>query len=130
MKRGLQIFLAVFSLAPLYFGITGILFGAAGLMPADDVTPEIDSQFRYLSGFYLGFTAIIWWFIPNIDRHIWLFRFVTLAIFLGGLARLYSYLTVGAPAPEMMAGIGIEMALPLVIIWQTALARKTARSGV
>jgi len=29
-----------------------------------------------------------------------------------------------------MAGIGIEMALPLVIIWQTALARKTARSGV
>lgn len=130
MKRGLQIFLAVFSLAPLYFGITGILFGAAGLMPAGDVTPDIDSQFRYLSGLYLGFTAIIWWFIPNIDRHVWLFRYVTLAIFLGGLARLYSYLTVGAPAPEMMAGIGIEMALPLVIIWQTALARKTARCGV
>jgi hypothetical protein len=129
MKRGLQIFLAVFSLAPLYFGITGVFFGAAGLMPPGDVTPEIDSQFRYLSGLYIGFAALIWWFIPNIDRHVWLFRLVTLAIFLGGLARLYSYLNVGAPAPEMVAGIGIELALPLIMIWQTAVARKTARQG-
>jgi len=127
MKRGLQIFLAVFSLAPLYFGITGVLFGAAGLMPLESVTPGIDSQFRYLSGLYIGFAALIWWFIPNIDRHVWLFRLVTLAIFLGGLSRLLSYLTVGAPAPEMMVGIGIEMALPLIIIWQTAVARKAAR---
>lgn len=129
MKRGLQIFLAVFSLAPLYFGITGVLFGAAGLMPAEAVTPGLDSQFRYLSGLYIGFAAIIWWFIPNIDRHVWLFRLVTLAIFLGGLARLYSYLSVGAPAPEMVAGIGIELALPLIMIWQTAVVRKTARQG-
>lgn len=124
MKRGLQIFLAIFSLAPLYFGVTGVLFGAAGHMPAEAVTPDLDSQFRYLSGLYIGFTALIWWFIPNIDRHVWLFRLLTLAIFLGGLARLFSYLTVGAPAPELVAGIGIEIALPLIIIWQTAVARK------
>lgn len=130
MKRGLQIFLAIFSLAPLYFGITGVLSGAAGLMPAEAVTPGIDSQFRYLSGLYIGFAALIWWFIPNIDRHVWLFRLLTLAVFLGGLARLYSFLTVGAPAPEMVAGIGIELALPLIIIWQAVVVRKAAQTGV
>jgi Domain of unknown function (DUF4345) len=129
MKRGLQIFLAIFSLAPLYFGVTGVLFGAAGHMPVEAVTPDLDSQFRYLSGMYIGFTALIWWFIPNIDRHVWLFRLLTLAIFLGGLSRLLSFLTVGAPAPEMVAGIGIEIALPLIVIWQTAVARKASMGG-
>jgi len=129
MKRGLQIFLAIFSLAPLYFGVTGVLSGAAGHMPVEAVTPDLDSQFRYLSGMYIGFTALIWWFIPNIDRHVWLFRLLTLAIFLGGLSRLLSFLTVGAPAPEMVAGIGIEIALPLIVIWQTAVARKASMGG-
>ena len=127
MKRGLQIFLAIFSLAPLYFGVTGVLFGAAGLMPAEAVTPGMDSQFRYLSGLYIGFAALIWWAIPNIDRLVWPFRLMTLAVFLGGLSRLYSYVSVGAPAPEMVAGIGLELALPLIIIWQTAVARKATR---
>ena len=129
MKRGLQIFLAVFSLAPLYFGITGVLFGAAGLMPPESVTPGIDSQFRYLSGLYIGFAALIWWTIPNIDRLVWPFRLMTLAVFLGGLSRLYSYVSVGAPAPEMVAGIGLELALPLIIIWQTAVVRKATREN-
>ncbi|WP_394693657.1 DUF4345 domain-containing protein [Hyphobacterium sp.] len=129
MKRGLQIFLAVFSLAPLYFGVTGVLFGAAGHMSAEAVTPDLDSQFRYLSGLYIGFAALIWWFIPNVDRHVWLFRLMTLAVFLGGLSRLYSYLTVGAPGPELVAGIAIEIALPLIIIWQTAVARKARQNN-
>lgn len=129
MKRGLQIFLAVFSLAPLYFGVTGVLFGAAAHMPAEAVTPDLDSQFRYLSGLYIGFAALIWWFIPNVDRHVWLFRLMTLAVFLGGLSRLYSYLTVGAPGPELVAGIAIEIALPLIIIWQTAVARKARQNN-
>jgi apolipoprotein N-acyltransferase len=128
MKRALQIFLAVFSLAPLYFGVTGVLSGASGMMPIEAVTPDIDSQFRYLSGLYIGFTLIIWWFIPNIDRNVWLFRLMVLAIFLGGAARLFSYISVGAPAPEMIVGIGIELSLPLIIIWQTAVVRKAASS--
>jgi Domain of unknown function (DUF4345) len=128
MKRALQIFLAVFSLAPLYFGVSGVMAGAGGLMPPEAVTADLDSQFRYLSGLYIGFTLLIWWFIANIDRHAWLFRLMVLAILMGGLARLYSYLSVGAPAPEMIAGIGIELALPLIIIWQTTVVRKAAAS--
>ncbi|GJL97295.1 MAG: hypothetical protein DHS20C06_11120 [Hyphobacterium sp.] len=126
MKRALQIFLAVFSLAPLYFGVIGVMSGAGGMMSPAAVTPDLDSQFRYLSGLYIGFTLIIWWFIPNIDRHVWLFRLMVLAIFLGGAARLFSFISVGAPAPEMIVGIGIELSLPLIIIWQTTVARQAA----
>ena len=65
MKRGLQILLGVLSLIPIVLAIQNVLGGAAVLQDGP-VTAALDSQFRYLSTFYLALTALIWWMIPNI----------------------------------------------------------------
>ncbi|MBL4633873.1 MAG: DUF4345 domain-containing protein [Kofleriaceae bacterium] len=121
MKRGLQIVMAVLSLMPLTFAIKGILFGAAQHIDSAHVTPTIDSYTRYQSGFYLVLFMLIWWLIPQLEKQTAVFRIVVLAIFLGGLARLFSYLSVGPPPPRMIFGMVLALSSPLLILWQAGL---------
>ncbi len=117
MKRGLQILLAIMSLIPLSFGIMNMVSGAAQFIPLEQVTAELDSQFRFQSAYYFGLAIIIWWVIPNLERHKTLIRILIGVIFLGGLARVYSYISVGPPPPQMFAGMILELSLPLLLIW-------------
>ncbi len=124
MKLGLQIVAAAMSLIPLYYGAMNLVYGAARFIAAEDVTPALDSQFRFQSAWYLGLAFIIWWMIPNIERHTILFRILIGALFLGGLARVYSYIMVGAPPESMLGAMALELLLPLLIFWQGRLAQK------
>ena len=123
MKRSLQIVLAILSLIPLYFAITGVLQGAEGLN-GSSVNADLDNQFRYLSAFYLILVFLIWWIIPRIDEEVSIFRIVVIALFLGGLARLYSYLILGTPQPIMLAGMALELGAPILILWQNMIRKK------
>ena len=122
MKRGLQIVLIILSLVPLYFGITGFLGGAASLNGGEAVTNALDNQFRYLSAFYLILTFLIWYIVRDIENHTAVFRIAILAIFLGGLARLYCYLAIGTPPQNMIGGMALELGSPLLILWQAKVA--------
>jgi Domain of unknown function (DUF4345) len=123
MKFGLQIVLAVLSLIPAFFGASSMIDGAAKFIPLDHVTPALDSQFRFQSAYYFGLAVLIWWIIPNIERHTGVFRIVIGALFLGGLTRVYSYITIGAPPAPMLGGMALELALPLLILWQAKLSK-------
>jgi len=127
MRRGLQIVLIILSLIPLYFAVTGIMGGAAALNAETSVLNGLDNQFRYLSAFYLILTFLIWYIVPNIENHTGVFRIAILAIFLGGLARLYSKQILGVPLPEQMAGMYLELGSPLLILWQRIVAHAPPR---
>lgn len=124
MKRGLQIVLGVLSLIPLFFGLTGLIKGAAAHLNPEHVTATIDSFTRYQSGFYLSLFIFLWWVIPNIEKHTTVFRILTLAIFIGGVGRLISWMTIGAPPTQMIAGTILELGAPLLMVWQAAVAKK------
>ncbi len=86
MKLGLQIVLGILSLIPIFFGVTGLLYGADQLMPeGQSVPPALDNQFRYWAGFYFILAFVLWWVIPNIERHTTLLRIVCMALVIGGL---------------------------------------------
>ncbi|MEL7130553.1 MAG: DUF4345 domain-containing protein [Pseudomonadota bacterium] len=123
MKLVLQIALGVLSLIPLFFAGMGIFQGAGRFLP-DGAPADLDNQFRYLSSIYLIVTALIWWMLPNIERHTVPLRIVAGVIFLGGLARLLSYLTIGPGAPEQFAGMILEIGAILFIPWHAAVARR------
>ena len=123
MKRGLQIVLLILSLIPLFFAITGLVGGGAAMNGGEAVSAELDNQFRYLSAFYLILTFLIWYIVPNIEKHTGIFRLAVLAIFLGGLARVYSYMSVGEPPVQMMGGMFLELGAPLLILWQAKIAK-------
>ncbi|MEM9178856.1 MAG: DUF4345 domain-containing protein [Pseudomonadota bacterium] len=126
MKLGLQIALGVFSLIPLFFAVTGIMTGAASLMPEGDVPAAIDNQFRYLSAIYLLVPMVLWWTIPKIDERGLVLALVCAAVFLGGAARFLSYSTIGPGLDRQFAGMLIELSSPIFLIWQRLVARKAA----
>ena len=123
MKRALQVTLAVLSLLPLTFGTLGLFLGVGMYIPAEAATPKLDSQFRFMSGWDVGLAFVVWWFIPNIERHGGLFKLVCLAVFLGGLGRLAAWFFTGAPGAAFVAVTAVELLVPALIPWQAHVAR-------
>ncbi|HRX75412.1 MAG TPA: DUF4345 domain-containing protein [Hyphomonas sp.] len=124
MKRGLQIALGVFSLIPVAFAILGFVAGAGRLSP-DGVAVDLDNQYRYFSGMYLVVAFMLWSIIPSIEKHGRTLFLVSAAIFIGGLGRVVSYMTMGAPAQDLAVGMGIELVAPVIfVLWQRSVAAK------
>ena len=124
MKRGLQIALGLFSLIPVAFALLGFIHGAGRLSPGG-VTVDLDNQYRYFSGMYLVVSFMLWSIIPAIEKHGRTLLLVSAAIFIGGFGRVVSYTTLGAPAQDLVAGMGIELIAPVIfVLWQRMVASK------
>jgi hypothetical protein len=124
MRKSLQITLLVLSLIPLFFGLTGFIFGTGRFLDESAIVPQLDNQFRYLSGIYLLVSFLIWWMVPTIERHGTLLRISAFALFLGGVARAISWATVGQPPVFQIGAMALELSVPLLAIWQSKVARE------
>ncbi|WP_299150256.1 DUF4345 domain-containing protein [uncultured Tateyamaria sp.] len=108
-----------------FYGVLNHRVGRA-FLPPEAINAAIDSQFRYQSGIYFGLAVMVWYAIPRIDREVALFRMIALAIFVGGLGRVLSWVTVGQPDAIMSGAMALELAVPLLIIWQNAIRQSAA----
>lgn len=124
MKRGLQIALAVLSLIPLTFGTLGLLFGVGRFLPFDEAAAPLDSQYRFLSAVYIGIGVLIWRIIPSIEKHGWIVSTLVAAIFVGGVSRTYSGHIYDFAPVQLVAATALELASPLLILWQRAVANR------
>lgn len=82
---------------------------------------ELDHRLRYFAGVYPVVTLMLWRVVADVEKRGELFAFATLAVFLGGVARLVSVLDVGAASPLQWGLVVGEMAAPLAILWQRRL---------
>lgn len=123
MKRSLQAVLGVLTIIPLVFGVLNFWLGAAMHMPAEHVTPNIDSHVRFQFTWFFGLAVLFWYMIPRIEDHTTLFRIIVAVMFVGGLGRLLSISQVGMPATPIVAAMVLELLMPLLIPWQSAVAR-------
>jgi uncharacterized membrane protein YfcA len=127
-RRLLQVVVALGCVVPLLAGGSGIVHGPAMLHGAGNGLPaDLDSHFRYLSGLLLaigiGFASCI----PGIERKTARFRLLAFLVFTGGLGRLVSYLSVGAPGGGHMFGLAMELVVVLLLVlWQTRVAAAPA----
>lgn len=128
MKRGLQIILGILSLIPFIVAILGLTSGLGRWLPAEAITPEFDSHYRYITGFYISLGVMAWWIIPNIEKHKTVLRVLAGAIFTGGVGRMISLWQVGTPSPLTLVFTGIELCFPLLLIWQAKLSRRQSRA--
>ena len=116
-KRLLQITVALLGLVPLSAGLAGVTLGPEFLRVPIAPTVDLDSHFRYLSGIFLGVGLIFYATIPAIERKTTLFRVAAALVALGGLARLVSLLSVGAPSVGHLVGLGLELVVvPLLAL--------------
>lgn len=123
-RRLLQAAVALGCVVPFLAGGSGMVNGPTFLHGVGPAVPaDLDSHFRYLSGLLfaigLGFASCI----PDIEGKTARFRLLAFLVFIGGLGRLASYASVGAPGAGHIFGLGMELvAVPLLGLWQARVA--------
>jgi hypothetical protein len=121
-KALLQAVVGLACLVPLMAGSMGVLRGVAWLH-GDGVS--LDSQFRYMSGIFLGLGIAFVSCIPGIEHKTGRFRLLGVLAVLGGLARGLSWIELGPPDTGMRFGLVMELlVLPCLMLWQGSLARR------
>ena len=124
-KKTLQIVLGLASLAPLIIGLMDYIPGVPKYFPeGTDIPAKLDSEFRFMVGAFMGYALMGYYIVRNIETAIWPLRIMCIGVFVGGLGRLISALTVGAPPTGLYISMAIELAFPLLILWQNAVVRK------
>jgi hypothetical protein len=124
----LQICIGLLALIPIATGIVTMLgvkdpLYRLGLPEA----PVLDSNLRFFGGIWLGVGLAMLWLVPSIERQGTLFRALWVAVFLGGMGRVLSWVLIGPP-PKSYAGFIILELLgaPLFIYWQYRVAQSVA----
>jgi len=122
-RRILQRTVAFVALLPVAAGLYGVLTGIDGIGTNPTVNVSADSHFRYLSGLQTGLGLLFLTCVPGIEGKTTLFRFLTLVVVLGGLARLLGLALTGVPSFTMLVALVLELGLaPLLCLWQARVA--------
>jgi hypothetical protein len=99
-----------------------MLIGPA-MVGADGVGVTADSHYRYLSGLLLGIALCYWSCVPQIERKGARLSLLTFLVFVGGIGRAMSLVSLGAPSRFHVAALAIELAVaPAVWLWQRRVA--------
>jgi hypothetical protein len=123
-RRLLQGVVALACLVPLDTGTRSIVRGVSFIKGAP-MLPDLDSHFRYLSGIFLMLGIAFASCIPAIERQGPRFRLLGAMVVMGGLARLLSWVMVGAPGFGHRFGLVMELGVvPLLMLWQARVARR------
>jgi len=122
--NGFRIVTLLVGLIPLWFGINGILWGAAEHMGSEPFTAAMDNQYRYLSGVYIGIALIIFYSAGDLRGRAQFFQLAILAIFIGGCARAVSMLMVGTPPEKLVIGMALELGGPVLLLLQARVLKR------
>jgi hypothetical protein len=121
-------------------GVTAVVTAALGILTSigdgyyelglgSSLSPGsrvLDSNFRYYNGIWLGVGLTLLWIVPAIERRTTVLRLVAVMIFLGGLARVASMISVGRPPAAFTFFAVIELLFPLLAVWQHHIAGSEA----
>ena len=122
-QRFLRWFIVLFGMACVGIALAHILIGPAAIPGAIPVNPTMDSEDRFYATLFLGFGAAHVWAAQDL----WARRRVVLVLqavfFAGGLARIVSWGSVGAPEPLFVFLGSLELLIP-PLLW--AALRKQA----
>jgi hypothetical protein len=128
-RRFLQAAVALGCLSPLWFGLRGVLEGPAMLAGVDSgqAAPDLLSQYRYLSGLFLGLGLVLLSCVPRIEVRTARFRWACAAIIVGGLARALGLAMGDGPTLGHRIALAAELGVvPLLLLWQARVARRFA----
>jgi len=125
-RRALQCAVALACTVPLAMGGLSVLHGVTILKGASPAA-DLDSHFRYLSGIFLAVGIAFASCVPQIERKGARFQLLGWLIVAGGLARLMSWISIGAPSAGHRFGLVMELGVvPLLMLWQARVARRSS----
>lgn len=126
LRTALQVLLVALGIVAFVAGLVTVFTGTGG-MPGDSrATPNVESELRFYATFWTGFGVLTLYAARRPEKETLLLRGLSLFLFLGGLARIPAWLASDRPDTQFLVLMGLELTLPLFIVW--AQARVTARA--
>lgn len=117
--------IAIFGINPVGQFFNAIISTVYNAGPLTELgTPNDDSELRFYSVFFVAYGVILFQTARDLTRHGHRLPLLLGLFFLGGIARLLSYLTVGQPHALFMLLMTIELAMPplLYCFWKISRA--------
>jgi hypothetical protein len=121
----LQWTLAALAAIPVASASGEIVRGPQGVPGGSpDVSPTVDSAFRYANVFKFAAGIVIWSQLPRVERSPAL-TFALTTVSIGGLARLWSWRQRGRPHPVSVVAVVLEtVVVPMMIAWQRRISSR------
>ncbi|MDD3444144.1 MAG: DUF4345 domain-containing protein [Zavarzinia sp.] len=115
----------VFCLLPFVTGAMDLAIGASSLSKIDSPLgaevlsdPVLDSQVRFFGAIWLGYGLSLWLAAGEMDKRPGGFRLLMAILFLSGIGRAVSALSVGLPSAPLVGGMALELVgVPLLLAW-------------
>ena len=124
-RRILQTAVAIGSIVPIMAGLMGVVLGPHMVGSDNTASISLDSHYRYLSGLLLGIGIGFLTTLPAIETKSTRFQLLAGIVFIGGISRLVSLITVGTPDTPMLFGLTMELVItPILAILQSRIARE------
>jgi hypothetical protein len=127
-RRWLQVVLAGIGSVATLAGAQGLARGVGGVLRGGRVSANIDSEYRFHASWYgvLGVLLLLAARRPEEETRI--VRACSAGFLAAAMGRLLSWASVGRPHPWFLFLLGLELAIPGVIVpWQHRVAREASR---
>ena len=123
-------FVALFGIICFGIALTHIAFGPAAIPGSIPVNATLDSEDRFYASLFLGFGAALVWCSRDLGQRAGVFFALQATFFVGGLARIISWIAVGPPI-ELFIFLGaLELILPPALwLWHRSVFGPTNISG-
>lgn len=117
LRTALRLLLVALGAVAVVAGLYTVLTGSGG-MPGDSrATANVESELRFYSTFWAGFGALALYASRRPEREATLLRGLALFLFGAGVARILAWLASSRPDAPYLVLMGLELTLPLFIVW-------------
>ncbi|MFD1147074.1 DUF4345 domain-containing protein [Saccharothrix hoggarensis] len=100
-------------------GLAEVAIGPSLLPGTPAAAPTLDSNYRFFAAMWLAMGVAMLSVARRVRESTTVLRFVCAAVFVGGLARVVSWVAEGTPHPMMLVLLAIEFTVPpVLVLWQ------------
>lgn len=117
MLNALKYLLFAIGLVTLATGLNVIFGGASAVPGVEGETPvSVDNELRFFAVFWVAYGLFCAWVASDLSARQNFVYAIALMFFLGGVARVLSHLSLGAPSGVLIGATVLELVLPIVIV--------------
>src|SRR5688500_6384430 len=116
--------LYVVAIVPIVTGALTAFLGAASVPSPGDPSPNLESELRFYSVWWIGAGLFLLWLAPRVAERTLEVRVFSALLFFSGVSRLLAALDTDWPSTGQLILMGLELVLPVVFVtWQAVVAR-------